>query len=65
MPNGGVPPTNAADVTAANILRPTLEELSAEDRAALDAQLKKMQDGFLSRYEVVHRLHIEVNASGN
>ena len=50
MPKGGA--TNAADVSATNIIRPTLDELSAKDRAVLETQLQKVPEGFLARYEM-------------
>ena len=46
------PQPDPAEVTAANIVRPSLDALSVENRAVLEAQLKKVQDSFLSRFEV-------------
>ena len=46
------PPPDRAAVSAANILRPSLDALSAENRAVLEAQLKKVQDSFLSQFKV-------------
>ena len=48
-------PTNPAEVSTGNIIRPSLDALSAENRAVLEAQLKKVQDSFLSRFEVTRQ----------
>ena len=46
------PPPNPAKVSTGNIVRPNLDALSAKNRTFLEAQLKKVQDSFLSWFEV-------------
>jgi hypothetical protein len=48
----GVLSSNGSDLNKDNIIRPTLDHLSEEDRIALEAYHKEVDEIFLSRYEV-------------
>jgi hypothetical protein len=46
------PGTNGSDLNKNNIIKPTLDHLSKEDRKALESYHKLVDEIFLSRYEV-------------
>jgi hypothetical protein len=44
--------TNGSNLNKDNIIKPTLDHLSEEDRKVLEAYHKEVDEIFLSRYEV-------------
>jgi hypothetical protein len=51
----GDPNTNDSDLNKDNIIKPTLDRLSKEDRKALEAYHKEVDSVFLLSYEVTRQ----------
>jgi hypothetical protein len=59
----GDPSTNDSDLNKDNIIKPTLDCLSREDRKALETYHKEVDEIFLSRYEVTRQRLIQKDAT--
>jgi hypothetical protein len=49
------PSTNGSNLNKSNIIKPTLDHLSEEDRKVLESYHKEVDEVFLSRYEVTRQ----------
>jgi hypothetical protein len=59
----GVPGTNGSNLNKDNIIKPTLDHLSEEDRKALEAYHKEVDEIFLSHYEVTRQGLVQKDAA--
>jgi hypothetical protein len=59
----GDPSTNGSNLNKNNIIKPTLDHLSEEDRKALKAYHKKVNENFLLHYKVIRQGLVQRDAS--
>jgi hypothetical protein len=59
----GDPSTNGSDLKKSNIIKPTLDHLSEEDRKAFEAYYKEVYEVFWSHYEVTRQGLVKRDAS--